>query len=346
MDEERSLHQLTVKEETYLKRLQSKIYYCYNCQPYEGGEPYWIQGEQMSMSNLLFNCNVPERYHSDLAALLYCPNCGTSHFDLYADVGLQTKYERQLTTWEKKLKVIHRKQVQSFEAHLQESPMLGLSHPFGRKIHREILGHRLPTTLVEGKFYRARRIDGEQIFSTRDMLHAPHGKPKDGRFNHAGQSHLYLSTEKETALREVIDCDCIVWVSSITLKNPIDKVLDLDLDWTEDMSSTSSLLLHALIIGHSLTRSDRNNENWTPDYYLTKFIMDCARKAGYNGIRYKSAKSPGSSNYVLFHPDKISLKRAGKPQLVIFEKPDDYSSVRRRKRSFKFTNPLRVRKRR
>lgn len=323
MNDEHLIDPLTAKGQQYLTKVQSEIYYCYNCQPYEGGEPFWIQGDQISVGDLMDSCKVPPSYQTEIVPNLYCPNCGTSHFDLYSDVGRATKYEKELSAREKKIKSIHRGQVQSLEALLQESPMLGLTHPFGRKILKEIIGRKMPTTTVEGKLYRARRIDGEQIFATTDMLHAPTGKPRDGRFNHAGQSHLYLSTEKETALKEVIDRSCIVWLTSVTLAKPVEQILDLDVDWTEDFSPSSSILLHALIIGNSLTRSDRNRENWTPDYYLTKFIMDCARKSGYNGIRYRSAKSPGSSNYVLFHPDMIQFKRLGKPRLVVFKKSDE-----------------------
>lgn len=306
------------KEEGYISKAQKLIRYCYNCQPADGGGYFWVLGARIDMHNLLWDCGIPERYHGTVADQLSCPNCGTE-LDLGCEVGLQTEYEAELSRREKKAKSIYQKDIRGFESHLQEFPMLALQHKFARKISKEISGDKLPSTTIEGKFYRARRLANDQIFKKKDMLHAPLGKPGDGRFNHAGQSHLYLSTEKETAILEVIDSDSVVWLCSVTIDKPIDKILDLDVNWDEG-SETTSILLHALNINRTIQRSDRNRENWRPDYYMTKFIMDCAKSAGYNGIKYLSAKDPASFNYVLFYPDQIKFKYQGKPKPVEFKR--------------------------
>lgn len=319
MEREDFFPKLSPHEEKYRTKVQSKISYCYNCQPYDGGI-FWIQGNQTNLNDLMDDCHVPQKYRENILPWLSCSNCGTADFELYTDIGTPTESEQRLTTWYSKVDSVYKKHVQAFEDHLLDSPMLALGHSFGRRILKEIREQKLPTTSVQGKFYRVRKVDGDQIFKVRDMLHAPLGKPSDGRFNHAGQSHLYLSTERDTALREVLDQDCIAWATSITLTEPIDKILNLDLQWSDDISDTESLLLHALTIKRTLTRSDRNLEKWTPDYYLTKFIMDCAKSCGYNGIQYTSAKELASTNIVLFYPNTIKNKRHGKPKLVIYKK--------------------------
>lgn len=319
MEREDFFPKLSPQEEKHRSKIQSKISYCYNCQPCDGGI-FWILGNQTCLEDLMDDCRIPLRYRENILPWLSCSNCGTADFTLYTDVGTPTESEKRLTAWHSKANVMHKKHVQSFEEHLLNSPTLALGHSFGRRILKEIREHKLPTTCVQGKFFRARKINSDQIFKVKDMLQAPLGKPSDGRFNHAGQSHLYLSTERNAALREVLDQDCIAWVTSLTLTEPIDKILDLDLQWSDDISDTESLLLHALTIKRTLIRSDRNLEKWTPDYYLTKFIMDCAKSCGYKGIRYTSAKESSSSNIVLFYPDHIKNKKDGKPKLVIYYK--------------------------
>jgi hypothetical protein len=301
------------------QKSSEQIHYCYNCQPADGGGYFWILGDRIDMHNLLWGCGIPEGYQSGVADQLSCPNCGTE-LDLTCEVGLQTNYEAELSKREKTAKSIYTKEIKSFEDQLQEFPMLALRHKFARKINKAISEHKLPVTTLEGKFYRARRLSDDKIFNKKDMLHAPIGKPTDGRFNHAGQSHLYLSTEKETAMLEVIESESMVWYCSVKIEKPIDKILDLDINWNEE-SETTPILLHALNINRSIQRSDRNKGNWRPDYYMTKFIMDCAKSSGYNGIKYLSAKFPPSYNYVLFYPEKVKIKNQGKPKVIEFKKP-------------------------
>lgn len=321
-----SSNDFSPKVERYIAKVQSKIFYCYNCQPADGGGYFWVLGVRIDLCDLLCDCSVPDKYHSSVAQHLYCPNCGTD-LDLTCEVGLQTEYEMALSTREKKAKSIYLSEIKAFEDQLQEFPMLALKHKFARKISKAINEQKLPMTRIEGKLYRARRLENNQIFQKKDMLHAPIGKPKDGRFNHAGQSHLYLSTERETAILEVIEADSVVWWCTVTIKEPVDKILDLVIDWTEE-SETTSILLHALNINRTLQRNDRNKDNWTPDYYMTRFIMDCARSSGYNGIKYLSAKSPASFNYVLFYPENVKFKRQGKPKILNFQKKHKRRNVR------------------
>jgi len=77
-------------------------------------------------------------------------------------------------------------------------------------------------------------------------------------------------------------------------------------------------MLISLHYENSLNRSDRNVENWRPDYFLTRFIMDCAKKCGYNGIKYNSAVSSSGYNLVLFDPDISTIKPVGNPSIKIF----------------------------
>jgi hypothetical protein len=103
---------------------------------------------------------------------------------------------------------------------------------------------------------------------------------------------------------------------------PIHNILDLSYDWSNITPSTSTLLL-ALNVKRSIGRTDRNIDNWKPDYFLTRFIMDCAKSSGYNGIKYNSTKDLFAHNIVLFHARKAQVIAMGNPQIEIFMDKDD-----------------------
>jgi hypothetical protein len=322
---------LSKKEETYRSKIQSKIYYCLNCQAFDGGEAIWVQGDQISLEELFDKCRIPERYRNHILPHLYCSNCGTSHFDMWADVGMQTQYEKELSAHERNAKKLYGKHVVSLDEHLQKFPMLAFQNNFARRIFREIRDRKLPTTTAQGVYYRARKANNSKLLSPSQMLHAPLGRPTEGRFNHSGQSHLYLAREKTTALVEVSDGNSLVWCHKIYVPNEVEDILDLTFDWM-DMSPLTSALLLCLNINNTIKRHDRNKQHWKPDYCITRFIMDCAKSCGYKGIKYESAKD-SSENVVLFYPDEIKLKSRSKPSIIKLKKNTDTRArgkVRRR----------------
>ena len=102
----------------------------------------------------------------------------------------------------------------------------------------------------------------------------------------------------------------------------VDNILDLSFDWS-NLTPSTSLLLLSLKVKDSISRSDRNKELWKPDYFLTRYIMDCAKELGYNGIKYNSIKDRIEFNLVLFYRDKIKIKAIGKPKIEIFMSEDE-----------------------
>ncbi len=46
--------------------------------------------------------------------------------------------------------------------------------------------------------------------------------------------------------------------------------------------------------------------------------MDCAKSAGYNGIKYNSSKDNVTYDLVLFYPEKAKVKAVGKPSIELF----------------------------
>lgn len=313
--------ELNKKEERYLQQVQNKIYYCSYDQPYDSGEVVWLFGERIELIDLLYDCNIPEENWDSLIAHLECPGCGHSHFELGEIVGLQTKYEKDIEAFTKKAEKKYGKRIKDFQRYLEKSPMLGFQHSFGRKIYKEIELDNIKTTAVEGEFFRARAVKSSEILTSKKMAKAPSGKPTEGRFNHSGQSHLYLANDMETALKEVAITEdpLLAWCQLFSLDKPITKILDLSFDWTELSLSTSALLL-SLKMENAIDKTGGNKEFWRPDYFLTRYIMDCAIALGYNGIKYNSTKEFTGYNIVIFKPENHSIKPIGKPTVEPFTK--------------------------
>ncbi|WP_439484312.1 RES family NAD+ phosphorylase [Cyclobacterium plantarum] len=310
---------LTKKEERYREKVQNLIEYCLYCQPYDEGEAVWIHGDRRELDDVFYECNVPEQYWDNIMEHLHCPNCGLDGFELGLDVGTKTKFEKEVDEHLDKVDSLYGTQVQEFEKLIEQFPMLGHTHKFGKRIFKELEKELLPTVEIHGNYYRARKVTSSEVLSIDKMYNPPTGKPQEGRFNHSGQSHLYLANSKETAIKEVVNDEnsLLVWCQEFEIKEKVKSILDLSFDWMNLTPSTSALLL-SLKTKNTIDRSDRNKEFWRPDYYITRYIMDCAKRTGYNGIKYNSTKDSLEHNIVLFSPENIKLEAKGSPIIEIF----------------------------
>jgi RES domain-containing protein len=165
---------------------------------------------------------------------------------------------------------------------------------------------------IETKFYRARRgfepgDYGEQTPFEGDGLGAPReDKALAGRANTKGQRVLYCADQEKTAIAETRP-PLGFYVSIGTLKlNREARLLDLTMEPHElNPFATESLGWHVQIrsllnafaeeMSRPLERDD-DTTHYIPCQRLAEFIKD----AGYDGIRYPSAISPGGTNVVLF----------------------------------------------
>lgn len=310
---------LTKKQERYRKKVQSMFEYCLYCQPYDEGDAVWVFGERTSLDDLFYDCNIPEEHWDIIMDHLVCPDCGNSSFSLGLDVGVPTKFEKDVDKHMDEAYQLYGRDVREFEIFLESYPLLAYQNKLAKRIYKEIQERKLPITSIKGNFFRARRVESSEVISSKKMYNPPLGKPDEGRFNHSGQSHLYLANDKKTAIREVTseEHSLLVWYQKFEISDEINDILDLSFDWFRLTPSTSTLLL-SLKVHNSIGRTDRNKNNWKPDYYLTRYIMDCAKNLGFNGIKYNSTKEIYDFDVVLFYPEKIQIKAIGNPSIEIF----------------------------
>lgn len=89
MEYEDLLSILNKSAEKYKDKVQKELKNCIICQPYDGGDYIWIMGNETTIEEILENLNCLEKYREDIAAHLYCPNCGKSGFEQYEVAGTE-----------------------------------------------------------------------------------------------------------------------------------------------------------------------------------------------------------------------------------------------------------------
>ncbi len=319
MDPWDNLPELNKKAERYLKKAQDLLMYCTTCQPYDQG-PVWVLGEETTVDELFDIVACPEAYRDDIAAHLQCPSCGAMISDRYADIGLEDRYARHAEqTYERAVKR-YRRRIDALREHLNHFPSLALHNAFARTLLAEITGKRAESVCIsERRWFRSRNLEGAKVFECENMWAPSEGLSPGGRFHHAGQSVLYVADSKELAIRESLaraDEPSLIWYQEYSLESDLEDVLDLRYDW-ENYGQMSNGLLAALLASGVLSEpvADRSNK-WQPQYFITRFIADCAKLSGYKGIIYTSTKYDGT-NLAVFDSANLFVS-VGKPQVYIY----------------------------
>jgi hypothetical protein len=305
----------------YLEKVQKEVKYCTNCQPNDGDSYIWILGDQTTLEDIFDEFGVPERYRDIIADYIVCDNCGTTDFDRYSDVGKEDRYSIQTQVKIKNVEKKYGRQIDKLQKFLNEYPTLALCTPMGKKIYKEIIEGKILPITIEGKFFRGRPVITNKVYGLEDMTAPPKGCAKDGRYHHSGQSVLYMASSKDTAIAEVLDNYFeagLVWIQEYNVSK-IENILDLRNEWNSIVMADSTILVGILSSRLIDQKVDDRKSNWKPEYFVTRFIADCARLAGYNGIMYSSTRTIGN-DIVIFNPDTECVKPVGEP-IIFIHKP-------------------------
>lgn len=289
--------------------LLEEIVGCYNCQPWDSGEVIWL-GPKSDLEDLLIYCDVEDEHWEEVLEELNCPNCGTSLTEIGDEVEVKTEYDKNVekvmrqATSPELIEKLH-----GFNDFLKEFPYLGLCDPenIGNEILNKIYNwdrYQLPVKV----WYRARKLNEEsRIFKSTEMG-AP--DPKDtyiweGRYNHTGQSFLYLADDPETAFKEIKQGDMNICAIQKFKASDNITVLDLRQDYRNINPEVELLALSVIYNGVISQKPDEHN-SWKPEYFVSRFVADCARKNDYDGILFSSVSRYVGEDLVVF-PSKVSI---------------------------------------
>lgn len=319
------LPQLNKTAEKYREKAQQRLKYCITCQPYDGGDYIWILGTKTTVDEIFEDINIPEKYREDIAAHLVCPYCGKSGFEQFEVSGTEDADDIEGA---RQLKLIEKFAIklETLRIHLETYPSLALAHPWGKKIRKDILDSRENSIKIPlQQWSRARLVKHSKVFEQSDMIAPGVGLSSGGRFHHQGQSVLYLAENESLAMMETLDKPeepSLIWVQKYKQKYIIEDILDLRYNW-EMLGQIESEVLQALLASRFIFEKVENRtSNWRPQYFLTNFIADCAREAGFRGIIYSSSRTTGN-NLVLFDPNHPSVEPFENPQVFIHNPPKE-----------------------
>lgn len=301
--------------------LKEEICGCYNCQPWEGGEPVWIEPKS-DLYDLLQDYEVEEKDMEEALEGFDCPRCGTSLEEPYAAVSVKTEYDRQVAKIFDELdndKIT--KRLVDFNNFITSLPYLSILHPVGKDIFA-CIGKAPTFDITNEKWFRARLLNDESRIFSSDEMKAPDPNRvyiKEGRYNHTGQSFLYLSSDSKTAFLEIKSSKentCVMQEFTVSnLKN----ILDLRFNYN-DIPTDVDIIYLALIYNGYLDQVSEKKSSWKPEYFIPRFVADAARNYGYSGIIYTSAASLFGSNLTIFDCKSNNIAPNNRPFLYEEEK--------------------------
>ena len=178
----------------------------------------------------------------------------------------------------------------------KRTPFLVLSHPFAKKVFDEIekLSHKTKAISVADLSFRARHQSKLKSPNLTDFLPPPPEMTQEGRYNHAGLPVLYLAKTQKTCILELGNPAEGLWGAQIRILKSL-KILSLS---TPEMDTE----VLAGLVASSLISAPAHGAGWNkPEYVFSRFVSDCAHKAGYDAITYPSTRDPQGENLVLLN---------------------------------------------
>ena len=139
----------------------------------------------------------------------------------------------------------------------------------------------------------------------------------EGRFNHYGQSHFYLSQSKKLCFHEINrNMNAICWIQQIYIRK-IENIIDLSFYLDSSNINSVPLVFGGIMTSGAIRRPVRKDKCWKPEYFVPRFIADVCKSNGINGILYSSAVDYGC-NLVVFDMESLDFCFAGIPEIFQF----------------------------
>lgn len=211
-------------------------------------------------------------------------------------------------------------EIYEFYSYLEKYPYMGAQHEIGKKIIKEV--QNAPQMDITDSFwYRGRPVTDSHIMTSKEMLPPDPEKVVigEGRFNHYGQSHFYLSQSKKLCFQEICgSLKSICWIQEVYIRKA-SNIIDLSFYLDCDNINSVPLVFGGIMRSGAIRRPVRKDKCWKPEYFVPRFIADVCKTHGINGILYNSAVDYGC-NLVIFNLEQLDFCFAGIPE--IFKLPE------------------------
>jgi hypothetical protein len=312
----------TVRE--WAAQIQPEITSCDRCQ--RGNQEdgiIWIDCNCLELRELLDAYHVPGDLVDDVVEVLVCPGCCGESLRGVHEVGIKTRetrdFESRFAEWESDYAPL----LIEFTQWVERFPYLGSHHPIGKQFLEEISEFPKASDTTRSWWRaNARRLPSNP--TTDEMLPPKEPTASEGRYNHHGQREVfYFASDESTAAAEVLKLEddeaALAWVLEFQLPS-LSEILDLTCrNHPEDLDEGSTPMLAFGLNMHSVHSRPADRSEWKPEYFVPRYIADCARHAGFKGIVFESTQTFGE-NLVLFELDRIQIEASGKPKRILFKK--------------------------
>ncbi len=283
------------------------------------------QNPHTELYDLLIDFDLTDDEWEIILQDLKCPNCEQPLETQCDQVEIRSEYDHKVEEILSKIendKIVNK--LYEFNKFISEYPYLGLNSP-------EKVGKQLFTLIKNGKkhtidfgiWYRARKLNSQSKIFSSDEMTAPNPKKvyiKEGRYNHTGQSFLYLSNLDKTAFLEIKDSsENVCAIQKYQIQN-LENILDLRSNY-ENIDPDIDLVYWAIIYNGFVGKSPIKESSWKPEYFVPRYIADVARFFEYNGIIYSSVVFEGD-NLVLFNFPIEKVFPVDEPNAYVFKKDE------------------------
>lgn len=270
---------------------------CYDefqrCWPGTVSHDIELQRGCRTIADFLQNSRIQDNFYPEeiecFSKSLECPNCGAvldGEFWVYEHpFDVPREFSVSLD------------EIANLASH---TPFLLLTHEFALEVFNVIvaLGRETLPRPIHGNLYRARKAEGLPSPVLCDFSAPPAHVVEEGRYNHAGHPMVYLAESQSTAFAEIALSGSRFHVAEMSFRVPL-RILDLKP--CQEARTRAEMTVQCLARS-SLCAAPREGAGWARrEYVFTRFVADCARHAGFDGISFGSTKDISGANLVLLN---------------------------------------------
>ncbi|RZJ90704.1 MAG: RES domain-containing protein [Chryseobacterium sp.] len=178
---------------------------------------------------------------------------------------------------------------------IKHTPFLVLKNDLANRTFEllEELAKEILPAKVSGKLFRGRVTDKPSVEGS-DLLPPPATLTKEGRYNHIGVPVIYAASKAITCFNELRKPSQNLYIAEFRIFKQL-RLLDLT-----ELEDENSDLLKAVVISSLASAKADDQALYKPEYYFTRYIADCCRYLGLDGLVYPSAQIGEGCNYILF----------------------------------------------
>lgn len=195
------------------------------------------------------------------------------------------------------------------------TPFLLIEHPFCTNVRDAIAGvaAKSGASISNDFLFRGRSLSPGSSPSLDDFDFPPAEYVREGRYNHAGDSVLYLASSEEVCkaeMRNAAHLHIAKFRFPVPLKN-------LDLMSPHKDAGAHADVLSFIVFSALLSAKSQDKGFSRPEYVFSRFIKDCAKSLGFDAIRYPSTRvGTARFNLVIINHELTLNKHATESTIV------------------------------